>query len=53
MSNESTIRLLKNKLQIYKVSYSRDVARGNTEAAEKWKDSYRSIVQRIHELQEN
>lgn len=52
MSTERKIRLLRNKLHVYKFSYNRAVAEKDLDSAAKWRDGHRHIVERINKLKE-
>ncbi|MGE4353377.1 MAG: hypothetical protein AB7D36_04765 [Oscillospiraceae bacterium] len=53
MRNEAKVRLLLSKSQAYRAGYSKAVAKGDTDAAEKWKEGYQSIKDKISELKED
>lgn len=53
MTKERIIRLLIHKSYAYKNGFKRAVEEGDTEAADKWRAGYRSIVKRITELKEH
>lgn len=53
MNSESKIRLLINKSYAYKFGYKRSVSEGDAEAAEKWKEGYQTIKDKISELRES
>ena len=50
MCNEAKIRLLVSKSRAYKDGFSKALAKGDADAAEKWKEGYQSIKDRITEL---
>ncbi|NLV86159.1 MAG: hypothetical protein GX025_02925 [Clostridiales bacterium] len=52
MTREARIGLLKSKSQVYRSYYLKSVAKGDTEAAEKWKTGYYSIKEEVDKLQE-
>ncbi|MEA4896159.1 MAG: hypothetical protein VB064_13005 [Oscillospiraceae bacterium] len=52
MTNESRIGLLTSKSQLYKINFVKATAKGDTEAAAKWKAGYHSIKAEISELKE-
>ncbi len=52
MSDESKIRLLVSKSRAYKSCYHKAIKKGDKEAAGKWKDGYRTIVEEIEELKQ-
>lgn len=52
MTYESKIRLLISKSRAYKVGYHKAKKKGDKEAANKWRDGYRSIVEEIDTLKQ-
>jgi|GEM_PF-2862117 len=53
MTKEGRIDLLISKSQVYKFNFLKSTERGDTEAAAKWKDGYRTIKAEISELKED
>ena len=52
VSDESKIKLLICKSRSYKSGYRRAMKTGDKEAADKWKDGYRTILEEIDELKQ-
>lgn len=53
MTNESKIKLLISKSRLYKDGFTKATAKGDSEAAKKWKDGYQLIREKIYELKED
>ena len=53
LTNESTIRLLRSKLRVYKTGYWKAAEKGDKAEAKKWKDGYMSTRERIIRLKES
>jgi hypothetical protein len=53
MTREARIGLLISKSQVYRSYYLQAAAKGDTEAAEKWKIGYYSIKEKVDKLQES
>lgn len=53
MTREARIGLLVSKSQVYRSYYLQSTAKGDTEAAEKWKAGYNSIKDEVNKLQES
>jgi hypothetical protein len=47
------IRLLLSKSMAYKDGYAKAAAKGDMEAAQKWKEGYQEIKERIYELKKD
>jgi hypothetical protein len=52
MTKERTIKLLKSKLRIYRISYDKAVAAKNFDSASKWRVGHNRVVREINRLTE-
>ena len=53
MTKEGKLGLLLSKSQVYRSNFIRATAKGDTQAAAKWKRGYDSIKLEINELKED
>lgn len=53
MTKEGKLGLLLSKSQVYRSNFMRAAAKGDTQAAAKWKQGYQAIKLEISELKED